>query len=100
MSQPSPFGLSAPRRPPGFSLIEVLLVLGIVGLMFICMVGFFLSLRREPLRPNPTPQRAASPAPKAPSVEKALPPEPASEPAPAPAPKPAPAADPAPAPDR
>ena len=52
------FGVSALRRARGFTFIEVLLVLGIVGLMIVCIVGFFISRHQEPLHPKPVPAPA------------------------------------------
>ena len=60
--------MSASRRQRGFSFLEVLLVLGIIGLFIACIVGFFLSRHAEPLHP-PTPAPATSPAPKATPAE-------------------------------
>jgi prepilin-type N-terminal cleavage/methylation domain-containing protein len=64
MSRPSPFGVPTARRPPGFTFLEVLLVLGIIGLMIACVVGFFLSRNVEPLvaKPVPKPVAASTPA--------------------------------------
>ena len=53
---------SARRSQLGFSFLEVLLVLGIVGLMIICLFGFLLSRTQEPLKIPPTPA-SATPAP-------------------------------------
>ncbi len=61
----------APRRPHGFTFLEVLLVLGIIGLMIACVAGFFLSRNAEPLIAKPIPKAVASPAPAStPVVEK------------------------------
>ena len=58
------------RRQRGFSFIEVLLVLGILALMIACVVGYFLSLRVEPLVARPVPPATATPAPAStPAVE-------------------------------
>ena len=57
--------MSTSRRQRGFSFLEVLLVLGIIGLFIACIVGFFLSRHTEPLHPPPVPAAVASPAPKA-----------------------------------
>ena len=64
MSRRSPFGVSALRSLRGFSFIEVLLVLGIIGLMIACVLGFFLSRNAEPLtaKPVPKPTPASTPA--------------------------------------
>ena len=71
MSHPSSSGVPAARRQRGFSFIEVLLVLGIIGLMIACVVGFFLSRNAEPLIAKPVPKPAASPAPPStPALEK------------------------------
>ena len=56
--------MSTSRRLRGFSFLEVLLVLGIIGLFIACIVGFFLSRNVEPLHPLPVPAVAATPAPK------------------------------------
>lgn len=69
MSNQSLFRVPASRRESGFSFLEVLLVLGIVGLMVLCFIGFLLSRRHEPLNIPPaapapssaTPAPAASP---------------------------------------
>ena len=63
MSHHSPTGVSRARRQRGFSFIEVLLVLGIIGLMIACVLGFFLSRNAEPLVAKPVPKVAATPAP-------------------------------------
>ena len=63
MCHPLRFGVSASRQPRGFTFIEVLLVLGIIGLMIVCVVGFFISRHQEPLHPKPVPA-STSPAPK------------------------------------
>ena len=63
MSRPSPSGVPASRCPRGFTFLEVLLVLGIIGLMIACVVGFFLSRNAEPLIAKPIPKPAATPAP-------------------------------------
>ena len=60
--------MSASRRQCGFSFLEVLLVLGIIGLFIACIVGFFLSRHAESLHP-PTLAPAATPAPKATPAE-------------------------------
>ena len=69
MSHSSRFGVSTARRLRGFSFLEVLLVLGIIGLMIVCIIGFFLSLHKEPLHPPAAKPAAASPAPKATPAE-------------------------------
>ena len=61
--------MSTSRRLRGFSFIEVLLVLGIIGLFIACIVGFFLSRHTEPLHPPTARPAAASPAPKATPAE-------------------------------
>ena len=60
------FSLNFARsRRRGFSFLEVLLVLGIVGLFIVCIIGFFFSRHAEPLKlPSATPA-PASPAPAA-----------------------------------
>jgi len=58
MSSSSPRPSAARRQPRGFSFLEVLLVLGIVGLMVLCLIGFVLSRHAEPLT-----SPAATPAP-------------------------------------
>ncbi len=63
MSRPSPSGVSAARRPRGFTFLEVLIVLGIIGLMIACVVGFFLSRNAEPLIAKPIPKTAVTPFP-------------------------------------
>ena len=63
MPRPSPSGVPAARRQRGFTFLEVLLVLGIIGLMIACVVGFFLSRNAEPLIAKPIPKPAATPAP-------------------------------------
>ena len=68
MSHPLRFGVSTSRRLRGFSFLEVLLVLGIIGLFIACVVGFFLSRHTEPLHP-PAPAPVSSPAPKATPAE-------------------------------
>ena len=60
MSHSSRFGVSTARRLRGFSFLEVLLVLGIIGLFIVCILGFFLSLHQEPLHPPPLRTRARS----------------------------------------
>ena len=71
MSRPSSPGVPASRRPRGFTFLEVLLVLGIIGLMIACVVGFFLSRNAEPLIAKPIPKPAATPAaPSTPVAEK------------------------------
>ena len=82
----------APRRR-AFTFLEVLLVLGIIGLFIVCLIGYFASRGVEPLKPPP----------RKPAAEKATPatatPEPVKAPPAAPAPaNPAPAAPAAPAP--
>ena len=67
MSRPSSSVVPVSRRQRGFTFLEVLLVLGIIGLMIACVVGFFLSRNAEPLIAKPIPKPAASPAP---AVEK------------------------------
>ena len=62
--------MSTSRRQRGFSFLEVLLVLGIIGLFIACIVGFFLSRHAEPLHPVPAKPVAASPAPQTPTPEK------------------------------
>ena len=70
MSHHSPTGVSAARGQRGFSFLEVLLVLGIIGLMIACVAGFFLSRNAEPLIAKPVHRTAATPAPLAtPAVE-------------------------------
>jgi hypothetical protein len=72
-----------PRRR-AFTFLEVLLVLGIIGLFIVCIIGFFASRGVEPLKPPPpsaTPAPAKAP-PAAPApAEPVAPPRPA-EPAP------------------
>ena len=55
------------HRPHGFTFLEVLLVLGIIGMMVLCLIGFVLSSKTEPLKipePKATPApAAATPAP-------------------------------------
>ena len=63
MSHHSPTGVSRARRQHGFSFLEVLLVLGIIGLMIACILGFFLSRNAEPLIAKPAAKAAATPAP-------------------------------------
>lgn len=48
-----------------FTLLEVLLVLGIIALFIVCIVGFFLSRGIEPLTPPPRtlPAAKVTPAP-------------------------------------
>ena len=65
MSRHSPTGVSTARRQRGFSFLEVLLVLGIIGLMIACVLGFFLSRKAEPLVAKPIPKAVAAPAPAA-----------------------------------
>ena len=79
-----------PRRC-AFTFIEVLLVLAIIALFCVCIFGFFLSGKHEPLKPpvlkpaakakpqpaTPAPAAAATPVPPAP-----VPPAPPAEPAP------------------
>ena len=65
MSPRPPFGVTAVRSPRGFSFLEVLLVLGIIGLMIACVLGFFLSRNTEPLVAKPVAKIAATPAPAA-----------------------------------
>ena len=83
------------RRPlrSAFTLLEVLLVLGIIGLFIICVIGYFASRGVEPLKPPP----------RKPAVEKTTPlpatPDAVQAPPAAPAPaNPAPAAPAEPAP--
>ena len=63
MSHHSPAGVSRARHQRGFSFIEVLLVLGIIGLMIACVLGFFLSRNAEPLVAKPVVKAAVTPAP-------------------------------------
>ena len=65
MSRPSSSVVPALRRLRGFTFLEVLLVLGIIGLMIACVLGFFLSRNAEPLIAKPIPKPATSPAPAA-----------------------------------
>jgi len=61
---------ATPRRRRGFSFLEVLLVIGIVGLMILCLIGFLLSRQTEPLKPSaatPAPAEATPPPPAAPT---------------------------------
>ncbi len=73
-----------PRR--GFTFLEVLLVLGICGMMVLCLIGFVLSKTTEPLKitpPKPTPApAAATPAPAAATPAPATPAPPPPAPAP------------------
>ena len=71
MSRPSSSVVPTARRQRGFTFLEVLLVLGIIGLMIACVVGFLLSRNAESLIAKPTPKPAASPAPSStPALEK------------------------------
>lgn len=82
----------APRRR-AFSILEVLLVLGISALFIICIVGYFVSREVQPLKPPPRKPAAeqATPAPLKPEPAKAPPTPPApAEPAPAAPAEPAP----------
>ena len=70
MSHRSRSSATASPRQRGFTFLEVLLVLGIIGLMIACVVGFFLSRNAEPLVAKPVHKTAATPAPLAtPAVE-------------------------------
>ena len=64
---PEPISTVPPQR--GFSFIEVLLVIGIVGMMILCLIGFLVSRSSEPLKiPAATAApAAATPAPAAPA---------------------------------
>ena len=66
----------SPLDRRGFTFLEVLLVLGIIGMMVLCLIGFVLSTKTDPLK---------IPAPKATLAPTAATPVPAT-PAPAPAP--------------
>ena len=79
MSRKIPCSHSAAARS-AFSFLEVLLVLGIIGLMILCLVGFFFSRGGEPLKipePKAVPAKAthapATPAPPAPPAPPAAP---------------------------
>jgi hypothetical protein len=64
----SPYSFIAHRRH-AFTFLEVLLVLGIVGMMVLCLIGFVLSNKTPPLKiATPTPPPAnATPAPSEPA---------------------------------
>jgi len=68
----------APRRR-AFTFLEVLLVLGIIGLFIVCFIGYFASRGVEPLKPPPRKPAAekATPAPATPEPVKAPPAAPA-----------------------
>lgn len=72
MSRRSP-SLAGTARRRGFTFLEVLLVIGIIGLMALCLIGFVLSRHSVPLIPptaTPAPAQATSvpiPTPPAPS---------------------------------
>jgi len=40
-------------RARGFTVLEVLLVLGIIALFIVCLAGYFMSRGIEPLNPPP-----------------------------------------------
>ena len=87
-------------RRHAYTVLEVLLVIGIVGLYCVCIIGYFLSLHVEPLNlpsrkpglvkatPAPAKSRPAKPLPVGPPpvapapAEAAIPPAPPAEPAP------------------
>ena len=71
MFHSSPSGVPASRRQRGFSFLEVLLVLGIIGLMIACVAGFFLSRHGDHFVARPIPPATATPAPPStPAAEK------------------------------
>lgn len=92
-SQSTPASRFRTPRRSAFTFLEVLLVLGIIGLFIVCIIGYFASRGVEPLKPPP----------RKPAVEKTTPapatPEPVKAPPAAAAPaNPAPAAPTEPAP--
>lgn len=74
--------LASTRRARGFTLLEVLLVLGIIALFIVCIAGYFMSRGIEPLKPPPRkiPAAKTTPAPATP-VPAVAPPGPAAPPA-------------------